>query len=76
MKCLKCNQAEFITKNIPCNPEIKGKVIKITSAAIVCKNCDFSFMNTKQMDVLRKISEAKYKELPCRGALNPTKGKD
>lgn len=62
MKCLQCDKTLFVEQKVRFNPEIKGEVLDVVVPCMVCKNCQTPFMNTEQMNILRRASADKYRE--------------
>lgn len=63
MKCLNCNNDQFIEQNTRFTPELRGEIIEVIAPCMVCKKCNTPLMNTEQMSVLRRISVDKYREI-------------
>jgi putative zinc finger/helix-turn-helix YgiT family protein len=63
MKCLKCSNSEFLEQNVRFDPEVKGEVVEVIAPCKVCKNCKAPFMDSEQMDVLRRAAADKYRHI-------------
>ncbi len=63
MKCLNCNSSEFKELNTRFNPEVKGEMVEVIVLCKVCKNCEAPFMDSEQMNTLRRAAADKYREL-------------
>jgi len=62
MKCLKCNNSQFDEQNVRFNPEVKGEFVEVIVSCKVCKKCNSPFMDTEQMNVLRRAAADKYRK--------------
>ena len=64
LKCLVCDLqfATLIPKKINFTPLIKGEIVEVTATCMVCKNCQSTFMNTAQMNVMRRLVADTYRE--------------
>jgi len=63
MKCLKCNNDQFVEKNIRFDSEVKGETIEVIAPCMTCSKCHSTLMTTEQMNNFRKISADKYREI-------------
>jgi hypothetical protein len=62
MKCLKCNNSQLTEQKIRFGPEIKGEIVEVIVPCNICKNCNTPFMDTAQMNVLRRTAADKCRE--------------
>ncbi|HEX2582600.1 MAG TPA: type II TA system antitoxin MqsA family protein, partial [Chlamydiales bacterium] len=62
-KCLKCNDSVFEVKNLRVDLTIKKQTIEVVVPSNVCKGCNAALMNSEQMNLLRKMSADKYREI-------------
>jgi putative zinc finger/helix-turn-helix YgiT family protein len=63
MKCLHCNNDQFVEQNTRFTPEIKGEVVEVIVPCMICNKCNAPLMNNDQMNVLRKATADKYREI-------------
>lgn len=63
MKCLKCNNNQFIEEKVRFTPSVKDEEIEVIVPSMTCTKCHSPLMNTEQMNFLRKTASDKYKEL-------------
>lgn len=62
MKCLKCSNDDFIEQQVRFSPEIKDQVVELILPCKVCKNCKTPWIDTQQMNILRRAAADKYRE--------------
>jgi len=62
MKCIKCDNNQFIEKKIRFTPIIKDKEVEVIAPCMTCTKCHTPLMTTEQMNILRKASADKYRE--------------
>lgn len=62
MKCLNCENEKFEEKSMRFNPEIKGEEVEVVVPCLVCGKCQQPFMDTAQMNVLRRTTADKYRK--------------
>jgi len=63
MKCLNCSNDSFVQQQVKFNPEIKGQVVEIILPCKVCEKCKYPFIDTEQMNNMRRAAADKYREL-------------
>jgi len=63
MKCLKCNNDQFVEEKVRFTLSIKEEEIEVVVPCMTCAKCHSPLMNTEQMNILRKTASDKYKEL-------------
>jgi putative zinc finger/helix-turn-helix YgiT family protein len=63
MKCLTCQQEKFEKKRLRFNPEIKDQQVDVVVPCYVCTSCSTPFMNTAQMNLLRRATADRYRQL-------------
>ena len=63
MKCLQCNNTQFVEKNTRFESEVKTETIEVIAPCMTCPKCHSTLMTTEQMNNFRKISADKYREI-------------
>lgn len=63
MKCLKCNNDQFVEEKVRFTPSVKEEEMEVVVPCMTCTKCHSPLMNTEQMNILRKAASDKYKEL-------------
>lgn len=59
--CLHCDNNNFVEKEINARPLIKGEKVEVKAKAFVCSECGFDFMDSKQLNALRKLGVDEYR---------------
>lgn len=62
MKCLKCNSEKFEQQRLRFTPEIKGEEVVVIVPCFVCKKCAAPFMDSEQMNALRRRAVDVYRQ--------------
>ncbi len=63
MKCLTCKGERFIERSVKFNPAIKNEVVEFVLPCPVCAHCKTPFIDTKQMNMLRRAAADRYRGL-------------